>query len=422
MRHQIWLATDKAYKVALQQFAAKQVMLKQYQQEQLADDFSRETPLTDIAPVVKLSGDLERWSKDLNAATLLARQHPNVLSYIGFVKAMGLNEYFLNSEGSATRKGSVVYNIQPQGTSQATDGMKFDQGKAYVIVAENELPSREKLLSDSQAVIKRLEQLRTAPVVEEQYRGPVFFSADADTTLFATLVAPNVEAKKPRPGETGRTTGAFASSFRSRVLPQFVNVVDDPTKQIAAGRSLAGHYVVDDEAVKARPVTVIDQGVLKNFLIDREPIADFPKSNGHGRSGPYQRANSETGNLFVSATTPVHAAELKQQFLEACKSRGAEYCYRVEAMGARLSPELLYRVYTKDGHEELVRGAAFEQLDTRELRNGLTALGDDPTVSNFFEQFGYSVIAPSALFEELQIKRSTAGKQKLPDYPAPAMQ
>ncbi len=420
LRQQIWLATDKAYKAALQQYAAKQVMLKQFQQEQPLEDFSTEKPLTEIGATVKLD-DVSRWPADLNAVTMIARQHPNVLSSTAAMRAFAVNRYFVNSEGSATRKGQIVYNLQTVATAQAADGMRFDQGKAYVIVADSELPSREKLLGDYSQVIERVEALRNAPMVEEQYRGPVLFSADATTTLFAALVSPNVEAKKPRPGETGRTLGAFASSYKSRVLPQFVDVRDDPTRQTAAGRSLAGYYLVDDDAVKAQAVNVIEKGILKTFLMSRQPILNLPNSNGHGRSGAFQRASSETGNLFISSSAPVKTADLKQQFLEACKARGAEYCYRVDSLGGRLAPDLLYRVYTKDGHEELVRGAAFEQLDTRELRNGITAMGDDQTVSNFYDQFGYSVIAPSALFEELQIKRSPLGNQKLPDYPAPAM-
>jgi len=205
------------------------------------------------------------------------------------------------------------------------------------------------------------------------------------------------------------------------VLPDLVTVVDDPTKTSAAGHTLLGHYEVDDEAVKAVPVTVIDKGTLTNFLTDRSPIRDFPSSNGHGRSSPVTSALPAIANLFVSSSEAMDKDKLKQKFMELCKAHDQKYCYRVETLSPRGAPRLMYRVYVADGHEELVRGARFDQLDTRAIRSDLVALGNDAEAFNSITPAPSAVIVPSMLFGEIDIKRMNNAKEKLPDYPAPEL-
>jgi len=79
------------------------------------------------------------------------------------------------------------------------------------------------------------------------------------------------------------------------------------------------------------------------------------------------------------------------------------------------------RVYAGDGHEELVRGAVFNELDTRALRTGVIAAGNDPLVSNRPGGIPTTVIGPSLLFDELEVKRADTSKDKLPEYPPPPL-
>ena len=107
--------------------------------------------------------------------------------------------------------------------------------------------------------------------------------------------------------------------------------------------------------------------------------------------------------------------------LEKCRDRGLPYGYFVDTLGPRLTPRVLYRVWTKDGHEEMVRGAIFNELDTRALRSDLSAAGNDPLVSNRAAIPFSSIVSPSVLFDELEVKRADNAKDKLPDYPAPPL-
>lgn len=164
-----------------------------------------------------------------------------------------------------------------------------------------------------------------------------------------------------------------------------------------------------------------------NYLIGREPIRDFPASNGHAQARIPASTSGPTfplphvGNLIVSSSQPMSGAALKEKFLDLCRQRDLSYCYRVETFGPKLMPRLLYKVWVKDGHEELVRGATFGDLDTRALRSELVAAGDDLYAYNHPQIVPHSIVAPPILFDELEVKRANTNKEKLPEYPAPTV-
>src|SRR6202040_4167102 len=204
-------------------------------------------------------------------------------------------------------------------------------------------------------------------------RGPVLFAPDAATDVVASLVGTNVLGRKPQLGRPNRTVGAFATSFKTRVLPNFLSVVDDPTLRNFQGKSLVGTYEVDDDGVKAQPVTLVDGGTLINYLVGRQPIRDFPSSNGHGRAGAGTFPAPSLGVLVVKSSDTQSPEALKQRVIKMITEQGKPYGYRVETLGPGNTPRLLYRIYP-DGHEELVRGAVFNELDVRALRSDLTSV------------------------------------------------
>lgn len=422
LRHQIWLATDEAYKNAGQALTQKQSVLKQFSKEENpVDDFARTTPVQHVEPILSLRVDTDAWKKTLEAISNLYREYPDIQSVSANARFTVVNDYLLNTEGTVTRDSKSVYSVQFAASTQAADGMRLGRTPAWTVAKMPELPTREKLLQDSKAALDTLVALRKAPIVEEEYRGPVLFSPDAADDIVASLIGGNILGRKPQLGAPNRTTGAFATSYKSRVLPAFVNVVDDPTMKDFKGKSLIGSYSVDSEGVKAQPVDIVSKGILTNYLVGRQPIRGFPESNGHGRAGPAAPPMPSLGVLLVTPTEPQSPEALKKHVMELVGNGGQSFAYRVETM-AGPAPRLLYRVYAKDGHEELVRGAVFSELDVRALRSDLSALGDDPLVSNRTGGLPVTVISPSLLFDELQVKRADTSKDKLPEYPAPPLQ
>jgi TldD protein len=423
LRHQIWLATDEAYKDAVQALAEKQAELKRFSTDaNPVDDFAKSAALIAVDPTVSLKLDETSWKRTLEDVTNLYRQYPDVQSVTASARFSAINEYLVNTEGTVTRCGKTTYFVQLNGSAQAADGMRLSRSPAYVVARLEELPSHDALMTDAKQTLDTIVALRKAPIVEEEFRGPVLFSADAADDIVASLIGQNLVGRKPQLGRPNRTVGAFATSYKARVLPTFLSVIDDPTLQNFQGKSLIGSYMFDSEGVKAQSVDAIENGILTNYLIGRQPLRDFPASNGHGRAALGADAGANLGVLLIKSSEPQSPGELKKKVTEMVKAQGLPYGYRVETLGQPgNTPRLLYRVYASDGHEELVRGAVFNELDTRALRTDVIAAGNDPLVSNRPGGIPTTVISPSLLFDELEVKRADTSKDKLPEYPPPPL-
>jgi TldD protein len=427
LRYALWTATDAAYKNALRAYSAKQAALKQFQSAQTHQDFAQAKPVVHIAPPVTLDLDRKEWKRRIIEASGLFATDAEVRGFAkdvqystANVRAIAMNRYLVNSEGTVLRQGYTGYNGAISVGGQASDGMLLgrDNGTVAADAKDLESPSafRKRVIDD----LKSYEQLRDAPVVSgDDYHGPVLFSGDAAADVMDRLFVPNIEADRPEMGTTARTNGAYSSSYKSRVLPEMLSVTDDPLQTKFNGKPLLGAYAFDDEGVPAQTIDVIENGVLENFVIGREPVKDFATSNGHGRAAPGQAAHSRTGVILIKGSHPLSKDAINQRLLAMAKEQGRDV-YEVETLGGELIPRLLYRVHA-DGSRQLVRGAAFDELDNRSLRSDIVAIGNDPFVSDSLGTVPQTTIAPSMLFDDVGVKRATLEQQKLPYYAPPAL-
>jgi TldD protein len=227
-----------------------------------------------------------------------------------------------------------------------------------------------------------------------------------------------VIATRPEMGTEARTKGAFASSYHARVLPDFMDVVDNPGMKSFNGKSLVGAYQVDDEGVQAQPVKLVADGRLENYLIGREPVRDFPKSNGHARAALTSAARPSIGVLQVTAHEGLSEDELNKKLLTLAKDRGLSAVYFVETLGPELTPRLIYKI-SADGKRQLVRGATIDDLDQRALRSGVIAAGKEPHTANYDAAVPETILAPALLFDDVTIRRANEKNDKLPFYPPP---
>jgi len=421
LRNELWLSTDRAYKMASEALTQKQAALKQLNVEIPVDDFAKAAAVESVQPLTHLEVTPQDWVDTLQAASALYRRDALLQDFEASADFSATNRYLVNTEGTIVRDGKALYNVRVSGNTQAADGMRLNRGWSFVSAAAAELPARAKVLEQSGKVIAALKELREAPMADEAYRGPVLFAPAAAENVIDSLVSNNIAGRKPQPGAPARTTGTWSAEYKSRVLPDFLSVKDDPTLTTFQGRSLIGSYAVDDDGVKAQAVSIVEKGKLVNFLMGRAPIRDFPESNGHGRAALGQSPEPAPGTLKVESSEPLPPEELKRKLIELAKQHDLKYGYFVESLGGDLSPQVLRRVWVNDGHEELVRGGLFGELDARSLRSDIVAAGDDLKVSNRAESIPNSIINPSLLFDELQVKRADASKEKLPEYSAPPL-
>jgi hypothetical protein len=422
LRRQIWLLTDEAYKAAADAYAEKLSALKQFSADQSpVDDFAHAPVVSTVGDVVKFHVDETGWNNTLQKLSNLFREYPDIQSVSASARFTAVNDYFVNSEGTIVRNGRSTATVAVSSATQAEDGMRLNRSPYWTEERPEDLPSQSELLKETTKMLDSLKALREAPIVEDSYRGPVVFAPDAADDIIAGLIGGNLLGRKPALGRPNRTTGTFATSYKTRVLPKFVSVVDDPTLKQFQGKKLLGSYAVDSEGVKSQAVMLIDSGTLQSYLIGRQPIRDFPSSNGHGRASPGSSSQPSLGTLIVKSDEAETAEAIKQKALQMAGEQNKPYAYLVDTLGPANSPRLLYRVYAKDGRIELVRGAVFNELDVRALRNDLVAVGNDPLVSNRMGGVAQTIICPSLLFDELEVKRADTSKEKLPEYPAPAV-
>jgi hypothetical protein len=250
----------------------------------------------------------------------------------------------------------------------------------------------------------------------------------------------------------------------SRVLPASVSLVDDPGAKDFKGVALLGKYAVDEEGVRAQKVTLVENGNVKNELMSRRPGPDSDQSNGHGRAAFLNDAKPTMSNMFFSSSETLAPADLKKKFLDACRAEKLNYCIIVREMdnptlsllhqedfsellasfgggagtGDRL-PLVVFRVYPDTGREEMIRGSRIIGLNTRALRN-LAGIGNDNFVYNYMQSqitgfagtalgaFGAaqggipaSMVAPSLLFDELEVRGARGEAKRLPLMPPPPM-
>ncbi|HEY1581215.1 MAG TPA: metallopeptidase TldD-related protein [Terracidiphilus sp.] len=425
LRSALWSGTDQAYKAALAAFAQKQAELKQVQTPPQADDFSKAKPIVSLAEPVRLSVDEQGWTDRVAHDSGIYRNDPAVnanqqqIQYsTAAFHARVTTTWIISSEGAIVRKASSSYSESFGVGTQADDGMRLDRSYGTSGLALSDLDSPEELRKHEITLISSLNDLRKAPMVEEEYHGPVLLSADASADTLHSLLASGVTATRPKLGTEARTNGPFASSFHARIMPDFLSVVDDPALKTWEGKELVGSYTVDDEAVPAQTVKLVSEGHLENYLIGRTPVRDFPESNGHARAGVTGPAHPVIGVLKVTAQQGLSDDELTAKLIAIAKERGLKSVYYVETLGTEATPRLLYRV-DLDGKRTLVRGAVLDDLDQRALRAGVVAAGKNLWVANYATEVPETVLAPALLFDDVTVKRANETNDKLPYYPAP---
>jgi len=425
LRSALWQATDQAYKQALAAYAQKQAELKQVQTPPQADDFSKEKPVASLGLPVALQLDEGAWTERVARMSGLYRTDPTVnatqreVEYAdGSFQARATTTWLVNSEGTIVRKSVAQYQESFAAGTQAADGMSIDRSYASTGTSAADLDTEAVFNKHAVDEIASLAELRKAPLVEEEYHGPLLMSADAATDVMRSLLSIAVTATRPALGTEARTNGPFASSYHTRVLPDFMNVVDDPGLKTYEGKGLIGAYDVDDEGVRAQAVKLVDAGRLGNYLIGRQPIRDFSHSNGHGRAGVTGPARPSIGVFKISAENGGSDAELNKKLLAMAADRGLKSVYFVETMAGARAPRLLYRV-SADGTRELVRGALLDDVDERALRSSIEAAGKDLFVANYYGDVPTTVMAPALLFDDATVRRANAKNEKLPFYPPP---
>jgi predicted Zn-dependent protease len=432
----LWLKTDEAYKAAQQRYseliASNEVMSAE---DDKSDDFSFQPQRHYSSPIKQVNFDRALWQEKVKSLSKIFLKHPSLLqsSTVSFVSEP-TTRYFVNSEGSQIIEQHLGYRITIQGNTLADDGMSLSLTDSIERPDPEYFPDEKALASRVEKLASGLEQLRKAPVAEP-YVGPAILSGKAAAVFFHESFGHRVEAVHEKSENEGKT---FAKKLGTLVMPEFITVVDDPTKEKANGEFLNGFYKFDDEGVPAQPVTLAKNGVLTGFLLARTMVQGFNASNGHGRSSPGWNPVARQANLIVTADKKkqVSAQNLRAMLINEVKkqhktygllfeeiSGGYTYTSRGSEQTYFINPLRVYKVFADGKPDQLIRGAEIVGTPLAALERVISA-GTDSAVFNGTcgRESGpvpVSAVAPSLLIQSIETKRTAKSFDKVPILPAP---
>ncbi len=416
LRRAVWYVTDFAYKNAIEQFSSKKVA-KQSNPDNDDDEekdvpaLSKEQPVVSVEKRGTLQIDKEKWEKQIRAWSLLFRAYPELQESTVNLYVRQVNRYLINNEGTKILEPSLLITLNIYAKTLTSDNHRLTPSRHIYAKSFEEFPSTEEINGVIKSLAETLTKLRNAPVFEGKYIGPALFTDRAAVQLFLQLLAPNLDR------------GALVERLDRKVLPTFLTVVDDPTKTKFENFRLIGDYKIDSQGVSAKPLTLIENGVLKTLLTTRSPSKEFKNSNGRARSS---NGGAEISNLFIQSKGGKNFAELKQQLIETCRAQNLKYGILFREIDLTFSPAgndlsvpiLAYKIYVDDGREELVRGADIFDLTVRELRQILAA-GNDAFAFNILLGNGHqgdgvpaSIVVPSVLLDEIDLRKGTTSKER----------
>ena len=396
-------------------------------EEHPAPDFEQRAPVSDERPVPPLALDADAWQETLVAVS--ARLDADRRVEYGGAELSGSRSVktLVDTEGTRIVHGRLSFRVSLDAGATASDGDRIHVHRHWDRHTADRLPDRAALEQAAGELLHHLAALLAAPR-GQPYSGPVLLRGKAAAVFFHEVLGHRVEGHRQKLDEEGKT---FTEYVGRRILPDWVDVWDDPTLARLGGEDLNGFYDYDDEGVAAARTTVVDDGVLRGFLMGRSPIQGFSTSNGHGRRSAGKDPTSRMANLVVEVRDGRPFRDLKAELVERVRDRGLPYGVIVDeidggftytgrdmANAFSVRASTTWRIYPDGRPDELVRGIDLVGTPLVAFGN-LLAAGDDAEVFDGVcgAESGWvpvSAVAPSVLFETLEFQLQEKGEERPP--------
>lgn len=424
IRRDLWLATDAVYKSSIEQLSAKKAFLQNNVVDEKLPDLTKEQPTVALQPRQKLEIDSAKWEKIIRDLSGIFRKYPEITESSVTMFARLENRYLINNEGTRLREPSLLISINIYAETITSDNLKITPSRHFYSTSIDKLPTVEELTQTAEKLAQDLTKVKNAPIFEGTYIGPVLFTERASVQLFSQLLAPNfADERRPLSARSDDGGGVFGERINRRILPPSLSIIDDPTITEYKGTPLIGAYKFDAQGIPAKPIKIVENGILKTLFSTRVPTKKSPNSNGRARSG---FGGAFISNMIVESKDGKSFAELKQELINNCKAQSLPYGILFKEIdttffssGNALTPPILaYKVYVEDGREELVRNISIDDFPIRELRQ-ILAVGNEQMTLNHISGAGqrgnsvpFSVTAPSVLLDEIVLRKDTSTKGK----------
>ena len=432
LRHALWRLTEARYRESIDDLLhLRAINLSYVDEHRELNSHERRTAFEDHSPGRLPEVDPE-WAKDfVQKASGIFKRYPLLRDGAVRFGAVDSTRVYVSSEGVSVIHSQPLRTVEIYAWYLSPEGYGIPHTRSWLVTDPSELPDLAMAKSEIARIYRRLEALSKAPRIRA-YSGPVLLDPKPAGLLMHEAIGHRLEGNRLLSSGEGQT---FKDAVGEEILPEGINVHDDPAMERFEGKSLAGHYPYDDEGVPAQDARLVEDGVLRGFLTSRMPIGKHHKSNGHARTAYHARAISRMGVTVVEATGGLSDEEMKMAFLEEIERQGVPFGIRiVDAYGGETSTDsynfqaflgdidLATKVYP-DGREELVRGVDFVGTPLNAIR-GIIAAGARHEVDNGFcgAESGYvpvSTISPALLFEELELQQKPSRPLTQFAYPMP---
>jgi len=428
----LWVALDTQYRRAVEEYIkVKGNVRVRAETGAASDDFSQEPPLEFVQKPQRLEFDREALTEKLREYSALFRDEPDIYTSSVSFQAEEVTRYLANSEGSRVQLSRTQARIVIGASTRSADGMDLQRYEIVDLGLEPGLPEDPEIREAVAEVIRDVRALRDAPQATP-YVGPAILEGEAAGVFAHEVLGHRLEGHRQKSDDEGRT---FATKVGEPVLPEFIDIYDDPTIAAINGTLLNGYYPVDDEAVRSQRASLIQEGVLTGFLMSRSPTERFERSNGHGRRQAGYPLVARQGNLVVHPKRTVPAGRLKELLIDEIKRQGKPYGLRFSVVDGgftntsrfgvqafRVNPVLVYRVFP-DGREELVRGVSIDGTPLAALSQ-IIAAGDDVRIFNGVcgaesGSVPVSAVSPSLLLRRVEISGVVSMRNRVPLLTAP---
>ncbi len=434
IRTAIWLGTDIAFKDAQRKYIQVRANHDvKVSEEDRSADFSSAKPVLDFETPLTLDINPAPWRDRLRRLSSIYKEFPEIIHSYVELNGDCVQRYLVNSDGSQIQTSDRQARVFTSASAMAVDGMVVNLFDSFDVLDPAQLPDDKVLEERIRKLAKSVIDLKNAHVAEP-YVGPAILRNKAAGVFFHEVVGHRVEGHRQKDEEEGRT---FSKKIGEKIMPDFISVYDDPSMLNLNGRTLVGHYHYDNEGIAAQRVSIVDHGVLKNFLMGRSPIVNFNASNGHCRAEPGRSPVARQGNLVVESSKQVPYEELRKLLIEEAKRQGKPYGLVFDEIAGgfaitqtfmpqsfQLMPLRVTRVYVDGRPDELLRGVNLVGTPLASLETIMCGGNDVDSFNGVCgAESGWvpvSASAPSLLVRTLEVAREWKEQSKPPILPAPA--
>jgi TldD protein len=434
MARVLWLNTDRMYKKAVQAYLEVKTRSKvRAAEEDSSADFSTEKPeVHNGKAVLPQNFDRKAWEERLRRYSAIFAKYPQIENSTVVLQVRFATHYFVSSEGARIVDSRPLIRILALGQTRAEDGMELARSETFDAASFDKLAPEQVIVAKIEKIAQDLQSLKKAPIVEP-FSGPALLSGRAAAVFFHEVVGHRLEGQRQRGDNEGQT---FTKMVGQAVLPSFLSVEDDPTLATLDGVELSGKYNFDEEGEKSQRVQLIDQGILKQFLMSRMPVKGFEHSNGHGRAQDGLMPVGRQGNLIVRSTKTVADSQLRQLLIEEVKKQGKPFGLYFEDIAGgftltlrnmpqafQVMPLMVWKVYPDGRPDELVRGVDIIGTPLAAL-NRIILTGQKTAVFNGecgaeSGSIPVAAAAPAMLFSEIEVQKMAQGHERPPVLPPP---